>query len=214
MTQLLLIRHATNDWVGDRLAGWTPGVCLNARGRAEAAALAARLEGYRIDAVYASPLERTHETADYLAAPRGITIHDLADVGEVRFGSWTGQRLDALRKDPLWTRIQHAPSITRFPGGESLGEVQDRAVAAVEAIRAAHPAPEAVAAIVSHADVIKAIIAHYAGVHLDLFQRFSVAPASLSVVRFTEHGPRWLTIGATDAIPPPPEPAAAGAQVA
>jgi probable phosphomutase (TIGR03848 family) len=205
MTQVLLIRHASNDWVGQRLAGWTPGVQLNARGRAEAAALAARLEGYRIDAVYASPLDRTRETAAFIAAPRGLDIHDLPDVGEVRFGTWTGQELATLRKDPLWSGVQHAPSHTRFPEGETLGEVQARALAAIETVRAAHPEDQAVVAVVSHADVIKTLVAHYAGVHLDLFQRFSISPASVSVVRFMPDGPRVLVVNATGDLPGPPD---------
>ncbi len=209
MTHVLLIRHASNDWVGERLAGWTPGVRLNARGRAEAATLAARLAGQRIDAVFASPLERTLETAAYLAAPRGLSVQDLPGVGEVRFGQWTGQALAALRQDPLWQGVQRAPSNTRFPDGETLGEVQARALAAIESVRAAHPRPEAVVAVVSHADVIKTLVAHYAGVHLDLFQRFSVQPASVSVVRLTPEGPFVLAVNAGAELPPLEAPPAA-----
>jgi len=207
MTQVLLIRHASNDWVGDRLAGWTPGVCLNRRGHAEAAALAARLADHRLDAVYASPLERTLETAAYLAAPRGLRVEVLDDLGEVRFGTWTGQKLEALRRDPLWAAVQGMPSLTRFPGGETFAETQARAVSAVEGVRAAHGAPRAAVALVSHADVIKLLVAYYAGIHLDLFQRIEVSPASITIVRFTTSGPQVLAVNATSEVPRPPEPA-------
>jgi probable phosphoglycerate mutase len=201
MTQLLLIRHARNDWVGQRLAGWTPGVHLNEAGRAEAAALASRLQGVPIDAVYASPLERAQETAGYLTAPRGLPIQLLAGLGEAEYGRWTGQSIQELRADPLWDGVQHWPSGTRFPEGETLTEVQARAVAALEAVRPAHA--DGVFAAVSHADVIKAVIAHYAGLHLDLFQRLVVSPASVSVVRFTAGGPRLLLFNDTGQVPPP-----------
>lgn len=207
MTQLLLIRHATNDWVGKRLAGWTPGVHLNAHGRAEAATLTARLRDHPIDAIHASPLERTLETAAFLALPRGLTVRPLPGVGEVRFGAWTGQAIDDLRKDPLWAGVQHYPSVTRFPDGETLAEVQARAVAAIEAAAADLPGPvgnrEAVVAVVSHADVIKVVLAHYAGVHLDLFQRLDVAPASVSIVQLGPGGPRIVGANLAGPVPPP-----------
>jgi probable phosphoglycerate mutase len=179
MTQLLLIRHAHNDWVNQRLAGWTSGVHLSGRGHDEARALADRLADYPLDAVYSSPLDRALETARYLAEPRGLLLRVLEAVGEVEYGEWTGQDLQALRQDPLWKVVQTHPSLVRFPGGESLPEVQARAVAAVEALRAEHG--QGVLAIVTHGDVIKALIAHYAGLHLDHFQRFAVATASVSV---------------------------------
>jgi probable phosphomutase (TIGR03848 family) len=205
MTQFLLIRHAHNDWVNHRLAGWTPGVHLNDQGRAEARALAERLSGYRIDALFTSPLERAQETAAYLAEPRGLTVQSLDGIGEVRYGEWTGRELKVLKDEPLWRQVQHHPSRARFPGGETLGEVQARAVAALEAVAAEYP--EAVVAAVSHGDVIKAIVAHYVGAHLDMFQRLSVGTASLSIVRVTEQGPCLLMFNDTGTVPPPPEPA-------
>lgn len=203
MTQLLLIRHAHNDWVGERLAGWTPGVHLNERGRTEAAALADRLAGYPIDAVYASPLDRALETAAYLAGPRQLSVQQLAGMVEAQVGSWTGQAIKELANDPLWPGVQWYPSGTRFPDGETLGEVQARAVAALEDVRRAHP--KGVVAVVSHADVIKTVIAYYAGTHVDLFQRLVIDTASLSVVHFTPQGPRLLAINDTGRIPLPPD---------
>ena len=211
--QLLLIRHASNDWIGTRLAGWTPGVHLNDVGRAEAAALAARLAGRRLDAVYASPLERARETAGFVAAPHGITVRLLPEVGEVHFGSWEGRSLEELRAEPLWAQVQQRPSQIRFPGGESLAEVQARAVAALERLRADHP--RRVVAVVSHADVIKVAVAHYAGAHLDHFQRLVVTPGSLSVIHLSDGEPRLVLFNDSGTLPPPAatdaEPGAAGA---
>jgi probable phosphoglycerate mutase len=212
MTQLLLIRHAHNDWVNHRLAGWTDGVHLSEQGRAEAGALAERLHDYRLDAVYASPLERAQETAAYLATPRQLSIVVLPGVGEVRYGEWTGRELKELRQEPLWTVVQQQPSRARFPGGECLAEVQSRAVAAVEGVAENHP--EGVVAVVSHGDVIKALLAFYSGLHLDHFQRFAVGTASVSVVRITAGGPRVLLVNDTGSVPPPPEPAAVEAEPA
>lgn len=187
MTQILLIRHAKNDWVGDRLAGLTPGVHLNAQGRADAAALAARLAGHRLDAVYASPLERTVETAEFVARPHGLPVRPLPGVIEVDFGEWTGQALKTLREDSLWAGVQFHPSAARFPGGEAVRAAQARAVDAIEGLREAHPKGRV--AVVSHADIIRLILAHYVGAHLDHFQRILVAPTSVSVIQLLPDRP-------------------------
>jgi probable phosphoglycerate mutase len=206
MTNLLLIRHATNDWVADRLAGWTPGVHLNENGRAQAEALAERLAAWPIAAIYSSPLERAVETAQPLAARHDLPIRMEEGVGESRYGDWTGQLLKELSKAPEWMQVQFVPSLARFPGGEGLGEMQARAVAAIERLRAAHP--NEVIAVVSHADVIKAIAASYAGLPFDLFQRLVVDTASITWFRFTPHGPRLLKFNDTGSFEPPkPEPA-------
>lgn len=200
MTQLLLVRHAVNDWVGkNRLAGWTPGVHLNDEGRREAEALARRLAGVELKAIYSSPLERTVETAEIIAQPHGIPIRIREGIGEARYGEWTGQKLEDLSKTDLWPVIQFHPSGARFPGGEALREMQARAVAEIDAICENHR--EDVVAVVSHADVIKAIIAHYVGMHFDLFQRLSVSPASLSVLVVGKMGPRLVRLNDTSHIP-------------
>ncbi len=205
MTRFLLVRHATNDGVDSgRLAGRSPSVHLNARGRAEALSLAASLSEVELTKVVASPLERTRETAAYLASPRGMPVEMNEGILEIDFGSWTGQKLDDLRKDPLWAGVIHAPSVTRFPGGETLLEAQQRAVAAIGALRVENP--EGVVAVVSHADIIKAVLAHFAGVHIDLFQRINVSPASVSIVDFSERGPFIQCINHRDALPPAPKP--------
>jgi len=206
MTQLLLVRHAHNDWVGDRLAGLTPGVRLSDAGRAEAAALAARLAAHPLDAVYASPLERTMETAAFVARPHGLPVLPLPGVIEVDFGAWTGRALDELRREPLWAGVQFHPSAARFPGGEAVRAAQARAVEAVEGLREAHPGGRVV--VVSHADVIRLILAHYVGAHLDHFQRILVAPASVSVVQLRPDRPFVVAVNDAGALPPPVPPEA------
>jgi probable phosphoglycerate mutase len=201
MTDVLLIRHATNDWVGDRLAGWTPGVHLNEQGRGQAAALAERLAAWPIQAIYSSPLERAVETAQAVAAGRSLEIAIEDGVGESRYGDWTGQSIKELAKAPEWMQVQFTPGLARFPNGESLGEMQARAVAAVERLRRLHPG--AVIAIFSHADVIKAVAAYYAGVPFDLFQRLVIDTASVTWLHFTPHGPRLLRLNDTGALEPP-----------
>ncbi len=205
MTDLLLIRHATNNWVGDRLAGWTPGVHLNESGLAQAAALAERLAGWPIRAIYSSPLERAVETAQAVAARHdGLAVVIEEGVGESRYGDWTGQAIQELAKTPEWLQVQFTPGLARFPNGESLGEMQARAVAAVERLRRLHP--DGVVAIFSHADVIKAVAAYYAGLPFDLFQRLVIDTASVTWIRFTPHGPRLLRLNDTgELLPPKPE---------
>ena len=197
----MLIRHATNDWVGDRLAGWTPGVHLNEQGRGQAAALAERLAAWPIQAIYSSPLERAVETAQAVAGRHGLDIVVEEEVGESRYGDWTGQSIKELAKAPEWLQVQFTPGLARFPNGESLGEMQARAVAAVERLRRLHPS--GIVAVFSHADVIKAVAAYYAGVPFDLFQRLVIDTASVTWVRFTPHGPRIMRLNDTGALEPP-----------
>jgi probable phosphoglycerate mutase len=198
-TTLILVRHALNDWVGEKLAGWTPGVHLNDKGRAQAQALAQRLADQSLAAVYSSPLERAVETAQIIAAPHHLEVHIRDGIGEVHYGEWTGQSLQELAKQDVWRVVQFYPSGARFPGGETIREMQARAVAELDAIVAAHPAQTVVA--VSHADVLKAALAHYTGMHLDLFQRLVVSPASLSVLSFTPMGPRLVCLNDAAHIP-------------
>jgi probable phosphomutase (TIGR03848 family) len=189
-TQLLLIRHGLTDWVGHRLPGWTPGIHLSEEGRRQAEALAQRLVSLPIEAIYASPLERTVETAEAIAAPRGLSVQLRENLGELRIGEWTGQAIEDLAKTEEWLAIQFYPSGTDIPGGETMHEMQTRVVAELDAIRKVHPG--ATVAVVSHADVIKAAVAHYIGLHLDLFQRLIVYPASLTAFRFNKFGPRLV----------------------
>lgn len=199
MMGLLLIRHAVNDWVGERLAGWTPGVHLNDKGRAQASALAQRLAEVPLAAIYCSPLERTLETAQPLAAARDLPIQVREGLGETRYGDWTGRNLKELNGEKLWPVIQVYPGGARFPGGESLREVQSRMVVELDAIRDAHPGQ--VVAVISHADPIKLAVAYYTGLALDLFQRLTISPASVTAFVFSRFGPRLLCLNHTDTLP-------------
>jgi len=193
MTQLLLIRHAVNDVMkAKKLAGWMPNVHLNDEGRSQAEAIVERLQGTPIQAIYASPLERTVETAQPLAQARGLEIQSREGLGEVRYGDWTGQSLEELSKLDAWKIVQMYPSGMRFPGGEAIREMQARIVGELEAIAADHPRD--IVAVFSHADVIKAALAHYLGVHLDLFQRIVINPTSVSVIGLSPYGPRVLRV--------------------
>jgi probable phosphomutase (TIGR03848 family) len=182
MRLLLLLRHAVTEHTGARLSGWTPGLHLSEAGLEQAGGLAERLGPVPIDAVYASPLERCQETAAIVADAKGLKVGTVEEVGEVRYGDWTGRELKALAKEPLWKVVQATPSAARFPGGESIFEMQARAVLAIERLREGHPGQTV--AVCSHADVIKALACHYLGMHLDLVQRVVVSPASVTAIAF------------------------------
>jgi probable phosphoglycerate mutase len=175
---------------GPLLSGRAPGIDLSDEGRAQAEALATRLEHHPVAAVYASPIERTCQTAEAVAAVHGLGVQPLEGVLEADYGDWTGGKLSDLAKTDLWKVVQRQPSRARFPGGESLAEMQVRMVGALELVVARHPGELVV--VVSHADPIKAAIAHYTGLHLDLFQRIVVSPASVTAFAFTEHGVAML----------------------
>src|SRR6266545_5348694 len=189
-----------------------------------AAALAARLATLPIDAIYPSPLDRTVETAQAIAGPRGMPLRLVEGLGEVKYGEWQGAELKELYKHELWPGVQFYPSGTRFPGGETLGEAQMRMVATLDALRAQHP--KGIIAVVSHADVIKLAVAYYIGMHMDLFQRLEISPCSVSAIFFTPMGPRLLAYNDTGSLehlkpkpeePKPPEqaqPEAAAAETA
>ena len=194
--RLLLVRHALCDPVGVFLAGRRPGVSLNAAGRAQLPALAARVErrlgGARLDAVVASPLARAQETAAALARAHGLTIATDPGLAELDFGAWTGRAIDALGTEPAWPHFHGYRSGTRPPGGELALEAQARAVGAALCLAAAHPT--GTVAAVSHADVLKAVLGHLLGIPLDLQHRLEVAPASVSEVELAPWGARVLAV--------------------
>ena len=174
-TLVLFVRHAQTPTTGQHLPGRARGLHLSEAGHAQAEAAAKRVgELKRVDAVYASPLERARETAAPIAAARGLEV--VVDKGllECDFGEWTGGELKELMKRPEWRQIQRYPSGFRFPAGESFVEMQTRIVTAVDRLRAGHPG--GVIVVVSHADPIKAAVAQAMGTHLDLFQRTVISP--------------------------------------
>jgi probable phosphoglycerate mutase len=201
-TTVVLVRHATTPATGKRLGGWTPGVHLDEAGVAQAEATAARLAEVPITADYASPLERTQETARIVARPHGLRVRSRRGLGEVDYGEWTDTPLGQLRRRKLWPVIQATPSRVTFPGGESIRGAQARAVDATEELAVEHPGETIVC--VSHADVIKAVVAHYLGMPLDTFQRLVISPASITVLRLGVGAPpTLLTINDTGTAGPP-----------
>jgi probable phosphomutase (TIGR03848 family) len=199
---VLLVRHGLTAMTGPVLAGHTPGVHLDERGRAQAEAMAARLVPVPLAAVVTSPLERCVETAQAVLAGRSLVSSIEPRLVEVRYGDWTGKPLKDLTKQPLWRVVQAHPSAAVFPGaeGEALAGAQSRAVSAVrewDARIAASAGPDAVWLACSHGDIIKAVLADALGLHLDLFQRIVVDPCSVSVVRYTDTRPFVLRVNDT-----------------
>ncbi len=206
VTTLLLVRHSVTAQTGPMLSGRTPGIDLSDQGRAQADATAERLAALPIHSVYASPIERTMQTAVAIASRHRLEVRPLPGVIEADYGDWTGGKLADLAKTDLWKTVQLAPSRASFPRGESLAAMQSRMVAALEGVAGAHAGKMVV--VVSHADPIKAAIAHYTGVHLDLFQRIVVSPASVTALALSPHGAALLkcndTGGLADLVPDTP----------
>jgi probable phosphomutase (TIGR03848 family) len=183
VTHVLLIRHGENDWVGtDRLAGRTPHVHLNETGHRQAEEIAGYLSQQPVTAIYSSPLVRCLETAQPTALQLNLPVQEEPGILEVEYGEWQGGNLKELSKLPEWQLVQHSPSSFRFPNGETLYEVQNRAVAALERIRIQHP--NQLVVVFSHGDVIRTTLAHYLGIPMDLFQRVLINTASISALTF------------------------------
>ncbi|MBZ4020835.1 histidine phosphatase family protein [Streptomyces purpurogeneiscleroticus] len=202
MPTLLLVRHgrstANNSGV---LAGRTPGVALDEHGAAQAAALPGRLAAVPLVAAVASPLQRCQETLRPLLAARpGLPLHTEDGINECDYGDWSGRKLAELADEPLMQTVQQHPSAAGFPGGETMRTMQNRAVDAVRSwnarIEDAH-GPEAVYLMCSHGDIIKSLVADALGMHLDLFQRVSVEPCSVTAVRYTPLRPYLIRLGDT-----------------
>jgi probable phosphomutase (TIGR03848 family) len=198
---VLLVRHGKTPTTGKVLPGRAPGLHLSDEGRAQAEAVGARMaamvaSGRRAPvAIYASPLERTMETARPIARQLGLRVRSERGLLECEFGAWTGARLTTLAKKPEWRQVQQWPSGFRFPGGESFLEMQERMSSAIARLIEIHPGETVVA--VSHADPIKAAVASAAGTPLDLFQRLVVSPCSVSALSFTAGGPHVLAVNST-----------------
>ena len=195
-TLVLFVRHGQTPTTGATLPGRAPGLHLADKGVAQAEAAAQRIATLdSVAAVYASPMERTRETAKPIARALKLRVRQSLGLIECDFGTWTGRKLDDLRKKPEWKQVQRYPSGFRFPRGESFAEMQSRALDTVHRLVAAHPKQTIVA--VSHADVIKAIVASATGTHLDLFQRIVVSPCSITAILYTSEGPIVLTVNST-----------------
>jgi probable phosphomutase (TIGR03848 family) len=199
-TLVLFVRHGQTPTTGKVLPGRARGLRLSDKGQQQAERAAERIavlqtDARKIAAVYASPLERTQETAKPIASALGLRVRRNQGLLEADFGDWTGAELKRLYKKPEWRTVQRNPSGFRFPGGESFTEMQARICGTVDRLRAAHPGQTVVA--VSHADPIKAAVAQAMGTHLDLFQRIVVSPCSVSAVLYGVDGPVVLAVNST-----------------
>jgi probable phosphoglycerate mutase len=195
-TLVLLVRHGQTPTTGATLPGRARGLHLADSGRAQADAAAARIgQLTKVSAIYASPRERTRETAKPMAAALGLKVQIDRGLLECEFGDWTGAKLNDLRKLPEWNTVQRYPSGFRFPNGESFAEMQTRMVGALDKLVARHPGETIVA--VSHADPIKAAVAQALGTHLDLFQRIVISPCSISAIHYSSGGPAVLATNST-----------------
>ena len=194
-TTFLLVRHAAHDWLGRGFAGRLPGVHLNADGRREAEALARRLAGERIDAIFSSPQARAGETAAPLAAARGLPVRTEPGFDEIDFGEWTGRSFDEARAaGEAWAHWVERRASASPPGGERFAEVPQRAMAALQRLVREHAGGQVL--VVSHGDVIKAVVASVLGLSLDLLERFDIAPASVSVLAMGEGWARVESLNA------------------
>jgi probable phosphoglycerate mutase len=192
-TLVLLVRHGQTPTTGERLPGRARGLHLSDEGRAQALAVADRIAALaKVSGVYTSPLERTRETAAFIARTTNNKVAVERGLLECDFGDWTGGELKSLRKEPEWNAVQRFPSGFRFPNGESFVEMQARIVDALERLRRKHAGGTVVA--VSHADPIKAAAAAALGTHLDLFQRIVISPCSVTAIAYGNGGPVVLTV--------------------
>lgn len=221
MPTLLLVRHGRSTANTERvLAGRMPGVALDERGAAQAAALPARLAGVPLAEVVTSPLQRCRETVRPLLEARpGLAAHTDDRISECDYGDWSGRKLDELKDEPLMEVVQAHPTAAAFPGGESMRAMQHRAAEAVREWNARverdHGA-DAVYLMCSHGDIIKSLVADALGLHLDLFQRISVEPCSITAIRYTRLRPFLLRLGDTGdfaSLAPREEPPAGDATV-
>jgi probable phosphomutase (TIGR03848 family) len=198
MTTLFLIRHGLTAVTGSRLYGRTPGIRLDERGRRQAAALGDPFAGIRLNAVYSSPLERCVETLEPLADARGLEIRTSDALIEMDAGDWTGRTLPSLRRNKLWNTVQRNPARFSFPGGESFVDAEARVLDEIERIVARHPRGRI--AVGTHGDLVRVLISHYTGAHLDQFQRVMSEPASVSVVHLGDGVPRILLVNDTGSL--------------
>ena len=197
-TLVLLVRHGTTPTTGKILPGRARGLRLAESGKEQARRVAERVaELGTIAAIYSSPLERARETASPIARALGKPVRIDRGLLECDFGDWTGQSLRRLMKKPEWATVQRAPSMFRFPHGESFVEMQTRMVDAIDRIRRRHPGKTVVC--VSHADPIKALVAHATGTPLDLFQRLVISTCSVTAILYTDSSPIVLTVNSTGA---------------
>ncbi len=191
-----MVRHGKTPSTGKLLPGRAKGLHLSDTGKQEALVVAERLSKIKkVAAIYASPLERARETAAPIAKALKQKVIINKGLLECDFGDWTGEELAKLMKLPEWSNVQRAPSTFRFPKGESFTEMQTRMVSTLDDMRKKHSG--GVVICVSHADPIKAAVAHAMGTHIDLFQRIVISTCSVTAVSYSSFGPVVLTVNST-----------------
>jgi len=194
MAVFLLVRHGENDFVKKGLmAGRLPGVHLNKKGHEQAQAVAEKLAGAPVKAIYSSPLERALETAQPISRVLSLPVITRSGLIEIDVGEWQNQSLKQLNRGKLWKIVSNAPSRMQFPGGETFAEAQIRICNEIETLSREHE-PKDLIICVSHADPIRLAVAYFVGLPLDLFQRLYIAPASFTVLDIREGGSRLLTL--------------------
>ena len=195
MTTFLLIRHASCDGLGQTLWGRTPGIRLNHAGETQAQCLADRFKNMTLDAIYSSPLERALQTATVIAEGAKLDVRTCDAANEINFGEWTGKTFDELSGDERWRHFNNRRSLTMIPGGESFLEVQNRFVKELKTLALQHG--RAHVAIISHADVIRAAVAYFSAIPIDLVERFEISPCSVSVLALDKERASLLTVNNT-----------------
>jgi broad specificity phosphatase PhoE len=194
-----LLRHGEHGLLGRVLAGRMPGVGMTERGRAEITSQAERLAAEKIAAIYASPLQRTRESAEIVAARLGLPIEFRDDLIELDFGEWTGATFDSIRADPRWQAWSTQRSLAAIPGGESMRAVQQRVVAALLELNERHLHETVV--LVSHGDVIRSVLLFALGMPLDFYNRIEIGQASISTINIGASGIRVPTLGERPRLP-------------
>jgi probable phosphoglycerate mutase len=189
---ILLVRHAAHSHLGSVLSGRTPGIPLSDEGQLEAAALARRLCGCKLDAIHASPVQRAQETAQALARQSGLSVETVPMLDELDFGDWAGRGFGELDEDPRWHSWNNDRATATAPNGETMGEAQYRAWVHVD--RTATALPGQTIAMITHCDIIRAVIARILGLSLDHIHRFDIAPASVSRLVVGSWGARVLSL--------------------
>ena len=198
MTQFLFVRHGAHNLLTPGvICGRQPDVHLNVLGKQQSEQIAERLATLPIDAIYCSPLERARETAGPLAAKLGLAVQNAEEFNEIDVGAWTNRTVAELENVPEWQQWNSFRSGAVAPGGESMVAVQARAVAKVRELRTQH----SFVAIFTHADIIRAVLAHFLGVHLDLFLRIEIDPASASWIELYEAAVRVRLVNGSVAGP-------------
>jgi probable phosphomutase (TIGR03848 family) len=194
MPIFLLIRHGENDYVKKGLmAGRLPGIHLNKKGQKQAQAVAEKLSGAPVKALYSSPLDRALETAAPISEALSLGVVTRPGLTEIDIGEWQDQSVKRLRRQKLWKIVNDAPSRMHFPGGETFAEAQIRICNEIDVLSRQHE-PKDLVVCVSHADPIRLAVAYFLGLPLDLFQRLSIAPASITALEIRETGSRLLTL--------------------